>query len=210
MANNEQRAEKIRSEFHASGILSMNLIGSPGSGKTTLLEKVIPALEKHGKCGVIEGDVKTDCDMQRIAALNIPTVQIETLGSCHLSAEMVQKVLADFSLDQLDFIIIENVGNLICPVAYDLGEDHRLIVVSVTEGNEKPLKYPSAFVSADTLVITKIDLEPYVDASAAQIEDNALSINPGLKVFHTSAKTGDGIDNLADYLRSAPPYRERK
>ncbi len=169
LKKNESIAEDIRSELSSNGLWCMNLIGSPGSGKTTLLEKTIPLLSKKGRCGVIEGDVKTDYDMKRIAALNIPTVQIETSGSCHLSSEMIKNVLQGFSLEELDFLVIENVGNLICPVAYDLGEDQRLVIVSITEGDEKPLKYPAAFVSADVLVVTKADLEPYVDASVNKI-----------------------------------------
>ncbi len=200
LKKNKSIAEDIRSELNSNGLWCMNLIGSPGSGKTTLLEKTIPLLSKKGRCGVIEGDVKTDYDMKRIAALNIPTVQIETSGSCHLSSEMIKNVLPDFSLEELDFLVIENVGNLICPVAYDLGEDQRLVVVSITEGDEKPLKYPAAFVSADVLVVTKADLEPYVDASVKKIVDNAKSINRNIAVFVTSAKTGEGIDSLTNYI----------
>lgn len=203
LKKNESIAEDIRSELKKNGLWCMNLIGSPGSGKTTLLEKTIPLLSKKGRCGVIEGDVKTDYDMKRIAALNIPAVQIETSGSCHLSSYMIKNVLPDFSLDELDFLIIENVGNLICPVAYDLGEDQRLIVVSITEGDEKPLKYPAAFVSADVLVVTKADLEQYVDASIKKIVANAKSINRNIAVFVTSAKTGEGIDSLAGYISEA-------
>ncbi|MBA7473191.1 Hydrogenase maturation factor HypB [subsurface metagenome] len=136
MAKNDQIAEEIRSQLHSHDIQCINLIGSPGSGKTTLLEKTIPLLKEKWMCGVIEGDVKTDCDMKRITALDVPSVQIQTQGSCHLSAEMIKNVLSVFSLEQLDFLVIENVGNLICPVAYDLGEDHRLIIVSITEGAE--------------------------------------------------------------------------
>ena len=203
LKKNESIAEDIRSKLNSNGLWCMNLIGSPGSGKTTLLEKTIPLLSKKGRCGVIEGDVKTDYDMKRIAALNIPTVQIETSGSCHLSSEMIKNVLPDFSLEKLDFLVIENVGNLICPVAYDLGEDQRLIVVSITEGDEKPLKYPAAFVSADVLVVTKADLEPYVDASVKKMVDNAKSINRNITVFVTSAKTGEGIDSLTAYISKA-------
>ena len=205
MAKNDSIAGEIRVELHKHNIRSMNLIGSPGSGKTTLLEKIIPLLSKSWHCGVIEGDVKTDYDMKRIAALDVPAVQIVTMGSCHLSAEMIRNMLTEFTLDSLDFLIIENVGNLICPVAYDLGEDCRMIVVSITEGSEKPLKYPPAFVSADILVITKIDLEPYVDASAQTLAENARNINPRITVLHTSAKTGEGIVSLVDFLSSLSP-----
>ncbi|MBN1292434.1 MAG: hydrogenase nickel incorporation protein HypB, partial [Candidatus Latescibacteria bacterium] len=183
MKKNDRIAENLRSMLHKHTIFGLNLIGSPGSGKTTLLEAVLPGLIKKLHCGVIEGDVKTDNDMKRIAALGVPAVQIETQGSCHLNAEMVLNAIDRFSLPSLDMLIIENVGNLICPVSYDLGEDYRVIVLSITEGDDKPLKYPSAFIFADVLVITKIDLEPYVDANVETMKSNALSLNPGLKVF---------------------------
>lgn len=196
---NDAIASRMRSRFRGNHVFCMNFIGSPGSGKTRLLEATLPKLKLKYPCGVVEGDVKTDNDMRRIAALGIPAVQIETQGSCHLTAEKVEK-----SLDNLDggykLLIVENVGNLICTVPYDLGEDCRVTVVSVTEGEDKPLKYPAAFIAADIVVITKTDLEPYVDVSVEKLAANALSCKHDLLVFKTSAKTGEGIDALADYI----------
>jgi len=200
LSKNDRIAQKIRSRLHARGIGCINLIGSPGSGKTALLEASLPLIRDELRCGVIEGDVKTDRDMQRIAAIGVKAVQIETGGMCHLNAELVGKALTELPLSELDLLIVENVGNLICPIAYDLGEDYRLIVVSVAEGEDKPLKYPAAFISADGLVITKVDLAPYVDADASELAANALSLNPKLRVFETSAKTGEGIDGFAGFL----------
>ncbi|OPX22944.1 MAG: hydrogenase accessory protein HypB [Planctomycetales bacterium 4484_113] len=202
LSKNDRIAQKIRSQLHMKGVGCINLIGSPGSGKTALLEASLPRMSDGLRCAVIEGDVKTDRDMQRIAAVGVDAVQIETGGGCHLDAELVTKGLAKLPLGKLDLLIIENVGNLICPVAYDLGEDYRLIVVSVAEGEDKPLKYPSAFVSASGIVVTKTDLSSYVDVEASQVAANALSLNPKLKVFTTSTKTGEGIEEFADFLVS--------
>jgi len=200
LAGNEQIAGEIRSVLGARGIKCMNLIGSPGSGKTSLLEALFREAKDTVRAAVIEGDVKTDNDMRRIAALGVPSVQIQTDGACHLNAEQIKRELGNLPLDGIDLLVIENVGNLICPVAYDLGEDNRVIVISITEGEDKPLKYPSAFVSADTVVITKTDLTPYMDVDPDTLKTNALSVNPRLDVFFTSAKTGDGIRGLAEFL----------
>ena len=203
LGKNDRIAEEIRSRFMAYGVGCVNFIGSPGSGKTALLESSLPHLPGSVRCAVIEGDVKTDRDMRRIAAMGVKAVQIETGGGCHLDAQLVSRTLSRLTLDELDLVIIENVGNLICPVAYDLGEDLRLIVVSLSEGEDKPLKYPSAFASARGVVITKVDLAPYVDADASRMADNAMSINPGLKVFETSASTGEGIEEFTDFISEA-------
>jgi hydrogenase nickel incorporation protein HypB len=200
LSKNDQIAQEIRSQLHSLGIWTINLIGSPGSGKTTLLEAVFPYFVEARKCAVIEGDVKTDRDMQRIAAYGVPAVQIQTEGACHLNAEQIKNELSQLPLSDINLLIIENVGNLICPVAFDLGEDCRAIVISVSEGEDKPLKYPSAFASANIVIITKIDLAHYVDVDPQDLKANALSINPGLEVFLTSAKTGTGIEKFADFL----------
>jgi len=209
LSKNDRIAQRIRSQLHANGVGCINLIGSPGSGKTALLEASLPGICDELRCGVIEGDVKTDRDMQRIAAIGVQAVQIETGGMCHLNAELVAEAIPKLSLAGLDLLIVENVGNLICPVAYDLGEGYRLIVVSVTEGEDKPLKYPAAFISADGLVITKVDLAPYVDADATELASNALSLNPGLRVFRTSAKTREGIEGFAGFLAAAAGGRRK-
>ena len=203
LSKNDKIALEIRSRLHEEGIWSINLIGSPGSGKTSLLEAVFQRLDNKDTCAVIEGDVKTDNDMQRIVALGVSAVQIQTEGACHLNAEQISRELSKLPLSDISLLVIENVGNLICPVAFDLGENCRAIVISVTEGEDKPLKYPSAFVSADVIVVTKSDLAPYVDVSPQQLCANALSVNPNLRVFVTSAKTGERIDAFASFLTSA-------
>jgi len=200
LAKNDAIADRISGKLHRRGIWCINLIGSPGSGKTALLEAVFSRLGGETGCAVIEGDVKTDNDMRRIAALGVPAVQIETQGACHLNADMVERVLDELPLDETRLLVIENVGNLICPVPYRLGEDCRAVVISVAEGEDKPLKYPAAFANADVVVVTKTDLAPSVDVSPGGLRDNALSVNPNLAVFMTSAKTGDGIDSFAAFL----------
>jgi len=200
LSKNDRIAEEIRSRLQAAGIWSINLIGSPGSGKTTLLEAVFTQRDDSSGAAVIEGDVKTDNDTRRILALGVPSVQIQTNGACHLQAEQVQAELANVPLDDINLLVVENVGNLICPVAYDLGENCRAVVLSVTEGEDKPLKYPSAFFSADVMVITKVDLAPYVDVQPQKLKTYALSINPKLDIFITSAKTGEGIGQFTDFL----------
>lgn len=202
LSKNDRIAQEIREYLHDRNILSVNMIGSPGSGKTSLLEAMFTRIGGKYTSAVIEGDVKTNNDMLRIQAAGIPAVQIQTDGACHLNAEQVKNMLSQLPVNDIQLLIIENVGNLICPVAYDLGEDIRTVVVSVTEGEDKPLKYPSAFMSAGVLIITKIDLAPYVDTQPDALKSNALSINPNLKVIMTSAKTHAGIDELTDFLFS--------
>ncbi len=203
MEKNDRLAEANRTKFKDEGILCFNMIGSPGSGKTTLLEAAFSRIDNKYNCAVIEGDVKTDNDMRRIEKVGVRAVQIQTNGSCHLNAEQVGSMLSTLPISGIDLLIIENVGNLICPVSYDLGEEYRMIVMSVTEGEDKPLKYPSAFMSADMTIITKIDLAPYVDASPEKLKANALSINPNLKVVSTSAKTGEGMDRFLKLLMNS-------
>lgn len=200
MQKNDELASLNRKQFHADGIRCINMIGSPGSGKTTLLESLFKRNQDKYRCAVIEGDVKTDNDMRRIEAVGVPAVQIQTDGACHLNAEQVRSMLSQIPMPDINLLIIENVGNLICPVSYDLGEDIRLIIISVTEGEDKPLKYPSAFMSADAVVITKIDLAPYVDVNLEGLKANALKINPKLKVVTSSSKTGEGLDEFEALL----------
>ncbi|MCE5252243.1 hydrogenase nickel incorporation protein HypB [bacterium] len=200
LTRNDEIAANIRSELREKGIRCLNLIGSPGSGKTSLLEATFRKLKDTSEIAVIEGDVKTDNDMRRIEALGVKAVQIETGDECHLAAVQVDEAMSHLPLSKLKVLVIENVGNLICPVAFDLGEECRVIVLSVAEGEDKPLKYPAAFVSANAVVITKTDLAPYVDVRPQVLENHARSINPNLTVLMTSAKTGEGIDRFAEFL----------
>jgi hydrogenase nickel incorporation protein HypB len=202
LATNKQAATAIHQELRGRGILCVNLLSSPGSGKTTLLEALADRLKGRFRMAVIEGDIETERDAERIRRKGIPAWQITTGGACHLEARMVGKVLGEVPVD-IDFLFIENVGNLVCPASYDLGEDLRLVLLSAPEGDDKPAKYPQAFLSADGLVLTKADLLPHVPFDPARAEAEALSIKPGLKIFSVSALRGDGVDKLTAYLIEA-------
>ena len=202
LATNKLAAAAIRAELRARGILGVNLLSSPGSGKTTLLEALAGLFRGRYRMAVIEGDIETERDAERIRAKGVPAWQITTGGACHLEARMIGKVLGDVPAD-LDFLFIENVGNLVCPASYDLGEDLRFVLLSAPEGDDKPAKYPQAFLSADALVLTKADLVPYVPFDPAKAAAEALAIKPGLAVFNVSALRGDGLDELAAYLVEA-------
>ena len=187
----------------ARGIFSINLVSSPGSGKTSLLERTLERLgERPGapRVAVIEGDVQTDIDAQRVARYGIPAVQIVTRGGCHLEAALVRDALAGLPLDGIGLLFIENVGNLVCPANYDLGESLKAVVISTTEGDDKPLKYPGMFRKAGVLVINKTDLLPYVDCRLERLRAHALGVNPALTIFETSCTTGEGIGAWCDWL----------
>jgi hydrogenase nickel incorporation protein HypB len=202
LATNKQAAAAIRGELRRRGILGVNLLSSPGSGKTTLLEALAGRFRGRYRMAVIEGDIETERDAERIRAKGVPAWQITTGGACHLEAKMIGKVLGDVPAD-LDFLFIENVGNLVCPASYDLGEDLRFVLLSAPEGDDKPAKYPQAFLSADGLILTKADLVPYVPFDPAKAAAEALAIKPSLQVFTVSALRGDGLDALADRLVEA-------
>jgi hydrogenase nickel incorporation protein HypB len=202
LATNKQAAAAIRQELRARGILCVNLLSSPGSGKTTLLEALADRFRGRLRMAVIEGDIETERDAERIRAKGIPAWQITTGGACHLEARMIGKVLGQVP-EAIDLLFIENVGNLVCPASYDLGEDLRFVLLSSPEGDDKPAKYPQAFLSADGLILTKTDLLPYLPFDPARAAAEALAIKPGLKVFTVSAVRGDGVDELADYLGEA-------
>jgi len=199
LATNKQAADVIRGELRARGILAVNLMSSPGSGKTTLLEALADRLKGHYRMAVIEGDIETERDAERIRKKGVPAWQITTGGACHLEARMIGKVLSDVPA-AIDLLFIENVGNLVCPASYDLGEDLRCVLLSSPEGDDKPAKYPQAFLSADCLILTKADLFPYLPFDPAKAAAEALSIKPGLRVFTVSATRGDGMDALVGYL----------
>ena len=195
-------ANGLRADFAAHNVLVLNVIASPGAGKTSLLERTIKALNGELHISVIEGDPTTSIDAERIAAVGMPVVQINTGGGCHLEARQVQKAMEQLDISAADVVIIENVGNLICPTEWDLGEDIKVIVASLPEGDDKPLKYPLSFMKAQAVVVNKIDLEPYIPAQAAVMRANALKINPDLAVFEVSCVTGEGIDEWLVWLRT--------
>jgi len=202
LAKNDAIASEIRAKFEENGVFAVNIVSSPGSGKTSLVEKIIEHFNGRMNISVIEGDVQTDLDAQRVSAYNVPVVQIITNGGCHLEANLVNDSLKTLDLVQTDLLIIENVGNLVCPAGYDLGEDMKIVVISVTEGDDKPLKYPKMFMNSKVLIINKTDLLPYVNCKIAELKKNALKINPELIVFETSCTTGAGITELCGYLES--------
>jgi hydrogenase nickel incorporation protein HypB len=202
LATNKQAAAAIRAELRARGILAVNLLSSPGSGKTTLLEALADRFRGRFRLAVVEGDIETERDAERVRAKGVPAWQITTGGACHLEARMVGRVLGEVPAD-IDFLFIENVGNLVCPAAYDLGEEVRLVLLSAPEGDDKPAKYPQAFLSADALVLTKADLLPHLPFDPAKAAAEALGIKPGLAVFTLSALRGEGLDALEAYLVEA-------
>lgn len=198
--NNEIAAEN-RKMLKEKCIFSINMVSSPGSGKTTLIEKTVELLKDQVGLAVIEGDIQSDIDARRIARYDIPVRQITTGKACHLDAHMIHHTLPWlFEQDKTQILVIENVGNMVCPAEYDLGEDLMVAVMSVTEGDEKPLKYPAIFYTSDVLLINKIDLLGYTDFNIERATRNSLKINPDLKVFQVSCKTGAGIKDWCDFL----------
>jgi len=209
LAANEERAETLRSRFAASGTLVVNLISSPGSGKTTLLEATVRALDGELSSAVIEGDVATERDADRIRALGVPAHQILTGGACHLDARLVESGLEDGALPEVDILFIENVGNLICPTTYDLGEDFKVVLLSVAEGDDKPVKYPAIFSRAEVAVISKSDLLPYVPFDLEVVKEQIVSLNPEGTIIVTSSLKGDGVDEWLDLLRGRLETKRR-
>ncbi|MDQ2902933.1 MAG: hydrogenase nickel incorporation protein HypB [Chloroflexota bacterium] len=200
LAANDTIARKIQGDLSGKGICVLNIMSSPGAGKTTLLERTIERLRGRLAIGVIEGDVETSADAERIEAAGAQTVQINTRGACHLEAHMVRDALAQIELASLDLLVIENIGNLVCPAAWDLGEDTRVVVVSTSEGDDKPGKYPQMFAVAEVMVVNKIDLLPYVDYDVQKVRRQALAINPRLRIFEVSCRTGEGLDAWCAWL----------
>ncbi len=198
---NDRLAADNRKLFDSHGLLVINLMSAPGAGKTTLLTKTIKELDGSLKVGVVEGDIQGTYDAEQIGALNIPVVQINTGGACHLDANMIHEAVKDLPLDTLDVLIIENVGNLVCPAEFNVGEHMKVMLLSLTEGHDKPLKYPLMFQESSALVVNKMDLKPYVDADPEKIKTDALSLNPQLKIFEVSCKNGDGVSQWTDWLK---------
>lgn len=200
LAKNDEIAAQNRALFRTHKLFVINIVSSPGSGKTSLIEQTLRHLNGKLPLAVIEGDVQTDLDAQRVARYAVPVVQIVTNGGCHLEAKLVQDALASLDLAAIRMLIIENVGNLVCPSNYDLGEAMKVVVASTTEGDDKPLKYPAMFRNASVLVLNKIDLLPYVACDRAALRQNALRINPSLEIFETSCTTGEGIAEWCAWL----------
>ena len=201
LAKNDIFAEQNRKALREAGIASVNIISSPGSGKTALLEKTLDALKDQIKCAVITGDIQTDLDAARLQGRGAFVRQIETRNSCHLNAEQVGNILPDVIKEKARLLFIENVGNLVCPAAYDLGENFKIALLSVTEGEDKPLKYPVIFSSAEIAVITKTDLLPHLDFNMPACRKNIRAMKPGVFIFELSSKTGEGMAAWTDYLK---------
>lgn len=201
LSKNDEMAAELRGRFREAQVFTVNLVSSPGAGKTTLLERTMHRLIERGfSAAALVGDLETDNDARRLAATGAPVKQIETAGTCHLEAQMIQNFLADWDLRTFDFLFIENVGNLVCPSSYDLGEAMRVVLLSTTEGEDKPLKYPPMFHSSDAAVITKIDLAEAAEFQREAALANLLRIQPDIAVFEVSAKRGTGMDSWLDFL----------
>lgn len=200
LAANDIVAQEIQQRLAAYRIRAINVMSAPGAGKTTLLERTIERLRGQLSIGVIEGDIDTTADAERIEAAGARTVQINTRGACHLEAHMISDALAEIDLEGLDLLVIENIGNLVCPAAWNLGEELRVVVVSTTEGDDKPAKYPQMFAISQVMIINKLDLLPFVDYDLEKVKRYALSINPGLRIFEVSCRTRDGLDAWCAWL----------
>jgi hydrogenase nickel incorporation protein HypB len=201
LKQNDVVARTLRERFHSAGVFVVSLVSSPGAGKTAFLEKVLGLLRPDYRVAALVGDLATDNDAVRLARSQVPVRQITTGTVCHLEAEMVRKALEDWRLEELDFLFVENVGNIVCPASFDLGENLRLVLFSVTEGEDKPLKYPTIFNTADVALVTKMDLAEAVEFDAVAAHRNIHAVRPGLPIFAVSAKTGQGLEEWLRYLR---------
>jgi hydrogenase nickel incorporation protein HypB len=211
LSENDRIAASLRERFRHNDVFCVNLISSPGSGKTTLLERTLEALPRDARVAVLTGDIQTENDAARLKRFGFPVKQITTGGTCHLDARMIERHLADWKLEDLDILFIENVGNLVCPSSYDLGEAAKVVVLSVTEGEDKPLKYPSIFFKSALLVLSKIDLLPYVPFDAKAAEENARRIHPGMEILWVSCQTRIGLAAWLTWLhRKRNAYLELK
>jgi hydrogenase nickel incorporation protein HypB len=200
LKQNDVVARALRDRFQQAGVFVVSLVSSPGSGKTAFLEKTLAALQPKYRVAALVGDLATDNDAKRLARSRAPVRQITTGSVCHLEAEMVRAALDGWNEQELDFLFIENVGNLVCPATFDLGEELRLVLISVTEGEDKPLKYPTIFNTADVAIITKTDLAPAVEFNWTAARENIQAVRPGMHVLEVSAKSGEGMDRWLDLL----------
>jgi hydrogenase nickel incorporation protein HypB len=200
LKQNDIIARSLRDQFHSAGVFVVSLVSSPGSGKTTFLEKILTQLQPAYHVAALVGDLATENDAVRLARSKAPVKQITTGTLCHLEAAMVQNAMQEWDLNKLDFLFIENVGNLVCPSSYDLGENLRLVLMSVTEGEDKPLKYPTIFNSSDVAVITKNELSAAVEFDWEAARNSIESVRPGMQIFRLSAKTGEGMQEFLNFL----------
>jgi hydrogenase nickel incorporation protein HypB len=200
LSENDRIAAGLRESFRQHGILCLNLISSPGSGKTSLLERTLERFPQDTRVAVLTGDIQTDNDARRLARFGFPARQITTAGACHLDARMVERALADWKLADLDLLFIENVGNLVCPTSYDLGESAKIVVLSVAEGEDKPLKYPGIFLKSGLLIVNKIDLLPYVPFDIKRAREYARQIHPGMEILEVSCTTGQGLEQWIQWI----------
>ena len=208
---NDRIARQNRNTFKENNILVINLMSSPGAGKTSLLEKTIDALKDTVSMGVIEGDIQSSQDAERIARKGVHAVQINTAGACHLDANMIRETFGAFNFAGMDLLVVENVGNLVCPAEFNVGEDFKVMILSVTEGDDKPTKYPLMFRESKVLLINKIDLLPYVDCSLEKIKEVSLKLNPDLTIFEVSCRSGEGLESWFSWLSEnlpTPEYRK--
>lgn len=197
---NNKIAMKNREFLDSLNLFVVNLMSAPGAGKTSIIERTIDALKEKVKIGVIEGDITSSIDAEELEKKGVPTIQLNTGGECHLDANMISQAIENFNFDGLDLVIIENVGNLVCPAEFKVGEDMKVMIISAPEGHDKPKKYPLMFMESSALIINKIDLLPYIDTDLDTLIKNAKEINPSLQIFKTSAKTGEGIKEWAEWL----------
>jgi len=200
LSENQRVAEELRASLKSSGTLSLNFIGSPGAGKTAFLERTLQSLKPGTRAAVLTGDLQTENDAQRLARYGYPVRQITTVGACHLDARMVEKHLEGWDAAALDLLFIENVGNLVCPTSYDLGEDAKIVVLSVCEGEDKPLKYPGIFRKAELMILNKIDLLPYVPFKPELAREYARRVHPEIEIIETSSITGFGFGHWLEWL----------
>lgn len=201
LKQNDTVARALRERFQRAGVFVVSLVSSPGSGKTAFLERVLTLLHREYRVAAVVGDLATENDAIRLARSQAPVKQITTGTLCHLEAAMVEKSISEWNLNELDFLFIENVGNMVCPSSYDLGEDLRLVLMSVTEGEDKPLKYPTIFHSADVAVITKMDLAKAVEFDDAAADRNVQAVRPGIRTFKLSTKSGAGVPEFLEYIQ---------
>ena len=200
LSENDRVAAELREQFRESGTFCLNLISAPGSGKTMLLERTLASLPRTDRVAVLTGDIQTDNDAARLRRFGFPVKQITTGGTCHLDARMIERHLADWRLHDIDLLFVENVGNLVCPSSYDLGEAAKIVLLSVTEGEDKPLKYPSIFFKSELLVLTKVDLLPYVPFDIAVAEENARRVHPEMEIVRVSCTSDGGIPEWLAWL----------